>query len=148
MFKVNDLLVNVHRYKRTYQNYCAVFNINLAEYYLGESNSFSDSQIIHDELYHYFLRNKPFLNLFYRDWHEFKTIRQLTYETGISSERIIELFSEQKIFANRDLHGIATLLKSKSEIFNIDSKFRYYSRYQIIEKICKCELIERPKRLV
>jgi hypothetical protein len=145
MYKVKDLLTNIHKYKSTFQNYCVVFKINMNDYFIGLPNSFSDNQEIHVEFYNYFKRNRPFFELFYTDWHKKKTIRELTFETGISSDKIIQLFNDRKIFANRSLPTIKPSFESENIGFNIDSEFRYYSRYQIIEEVLKCELIERPK---
>ncbi len=147
MYKVIDLLTNIHQYKNTFLNYSSVFNIDLNEYFIGSPKSFVDSQVIHKELYNYFKENKSFLEMFYEDWHKHKTIRQLTFETGISSDKIIQLFNEKRIFARRSLPKIEPSFELKNNGFNIDTEFRYYSRYQIIETVFNCEIISRPKKI-
>ena len=105
---------------------------------------FVDTQRINTRLFDYFKSHMDFFQLFYHDWHRSKTIRQLYFETGIAPEKIIEMFNNGRIYAKRMLPIIEPNYGKSNTGFNIDTEFRYYSRYQIIESIYKVQIVGRP----
>ena len=143
MYKVTDLLT-LHKYKQTFINYCRVFDIKLSSFYLDGPKSFVNNQHINPRLFEYFQSHMDFFQLFYHDWHKSKTIRQLYFETGIAPGKIIGMFNNGRIYANRILPIIEPNYGKANLGFNIDTEFRYYSRYQIIESIYKIQIIDRP----
>lgn len=144
MYKVSDLLHNIHNTRQTYINYFKVFDIPIENFIQSTQKDFNESAVISNNLYEYFNKNKDFFLFFYRDWHTQKTIRQLHYETGIPLNLIIDLFNGRKIYAKRIMPTLEPSFESKNDGFNIDTPFRYYSRYQVIELAIGKSIIPRP----
>lgn len=144
MYKVDDLLLQFHPTKQTYLNYFKVFNIKVENFITSSEKIFNNNAVIEKKLFDYFMRNKGFFLNFYNDWHTKKTIRQLNYETGISLEVIIEMFNAREIYAKREMPILNPSYEENNKSFNIDTEFRYYSRYQIIELAFGKEIIARP----
>jgi hypothetical protein len=135
--KIIDLLNDINKYKRTFQNFSRVFKIDYSPFYILKDNEkFSDNTHIKIELYDYFNRNIEFVNNFYADWHKKKTANELFYECGLPVDIVLDLINSKKIHMNRTLPPFKILA---------DTKFRYYSRYELMEKIYNIEVIERPK---
>lgn len=133
--KVKDLLINVNRYKSTFYNYAKVFEIELSDYFIGGPQSFSHDQLIHDELYNYFIENRAFVEQFFSDWHTKKSMKQLAIQINQNIEDVLYLFNNQKIYTKRMLYSFYTE----------ETEFRYYSSYQIIELITGQQVVGRPK---
>ena len=134
---VKDLLTNINPYKRTFFNYSEVFGIKLSDYFLGSPNSFSEYQKIHKELYNYFIENKKFVDEFYKDWHEVKSMNQIAKRTNQDVSKVISLFNNGKIFTNFNY----------SIDFKETTEFRYFSSFQVIELLTGEQVIPRPKNL-
>jgi len=135
---VKDLLTNINPYKRTFFNFAAVFGIELRDYFIGNPGVFSEYQSIHKELYSYFIKNKDFVDKFYKDWHTNKSMKQLAEQTNQDISEVLNLFNSGKIFTNRGTYGID---------FKETTEFRYFSSYQVIELLTGKQVIERPKSL-
>ncbi|WP_224994478.1 ATP-binding protein [Cesiribacter sp. SM1] len=138
MYTVKDLLTDINPVKRTFYNYSAVFGIKLGDYMIGNPRFFSHNQKIDEVLYDYFIKNKRFVDEFYEDWHSSRTMSEIAEKHKLDVSQVIELFKENRIFTN---------FRYKGETFKEDTRFFYFSTYQVIELLTGRQVIERPEAL-